>query len=560
MGSKKTIAKENIRLAPMVIQLGREDREDDINFIERDSTNNEKMIIGLGKENEDNVKNPIEANYTENEKMCIGLGKDDQNLIPIQKESIKKSSLVIKETTTDSPPVEANQFEKKDDIDESENRTSTRHVDFMVCKDITTNYELLSCNNSIYLGNGRFFNKMTETDLRVFIKKNIRPELDAIMKKHHYDEVIYRLQTSPELQTYQTELDKEYHLINVQNGVYNVITDEILDHGSEYLFTSALNASIYPLYSGYLNRVRRENCFMEFLNVCTKGDSLKIDSIQECLGYLFSNFTTVKKFFAVIGKPHSGKSTLLELIRRIVGFKQTTAIPLHKLADRFMTAELFESKINISGEMPDGELKGIDMIKKITGNDVLQAERKGKDPFTFICNTKLIVAGNHMPLPNKLDSTSAFTSRIVFLIFNNTVSENKRNHQLLDDLWEERDFIVSWAMEGLTRLIENNYTFTECDEAQQFRKQYLKNMNNSLEFIKEQCSVDLYNNKLRIHRKDLYALYNHYCRENCVTPLEKREFFEQVLSIGVKGGKFRINGSSPLEGFIGLGLKPNHIY
>lgn len=100
-----------------------------------------------------------------------------------------------------------------------------------------------------------------------------------------------------------------------------------------------------------------------------------------------------------------------------------------------MTAELFKSKLNISAEMDEnGSIKATDVIKTLTGSDLLTAEKKGKDPFQFYGKTKLVAAGNYMPLLNKLDGTSAFTDRILFLMFNNTIPEEKRDKSLMDKL------------------------------------------------------------------------------------------------------------------------------
>ena len=73
-----------------------------------------------------------------------------------------------------------------------------------------------------------------------------------------------------------------------------------------------------------------------------------------------------------------------------------------------MTANLFEAKLNISGELNEGELKGLNTIKALTGNDDIIGERKGRDPFVFKNKAKLVFAGNQMPLLKNLDSTSAF--------------------------------------------------------------------------------------------------------------------------------------------------------
>lgn len=215
-----------------------------------------------------------------------------------------------------------------------------------------------------------------------------------------------------------------------------------------------------------------------------------------------------------------------------------------------MTAELYKSKLNISSEMDEtGTIKGTDIIKALTGGDLITAEKKGKDPFQFYGKTKLVACGNHMPLLSKLDGTTAFTDRIHFIIFNNTIPEGRRDKSLLDKLIEEKDYIVTWAIEGLRELIDNNLIFTESNDAHTFKSRYISELNNVTGFVRDRCLIEIDNEECKVHRKELFSAYAKYCRENDYKKLSKREFFAEIAKLNVRPGKMRINGSTPLEGF-----------
>ncbi len=275
------------------------------------------------------------------------------------------------------------------------------------------------------------------------------------------------------------------------------------------------------------------------------------------MGYIISNEWRAKKFFVLIGLPHTGKSVWLSLIRSLIGPKHTTAMSLKQLGEnRFMSAELFKSKVNISSEMDEnGAIKGTDIIKSLTGGDLITGEKKGKDPFHFYGKTKLVACGNHMPLLSKLDGTTAFTDRIHFLVFSNTIPEDRRDKSLLDKLIAEKTYIVEWALEGLRELMDNNLIFTESNEARTFKTRYITELNNVSEFIRERCLVDLDNDECKVHRKVLFPAYKQYCQDNGYKSLSKREFFVEVSKLNVYANKMRINGSTPLEGFRGIRLK-----
>lgn len=77
---------------------------------------------------------------------------------------------------------------------------------------------------------------------------------------------------------------------------------------------------------------------------------------------------------------------------------------------------------------------------------------------------------------------SAFTDRILFLMFNNTISEERRDKTLMDKLINEKAYIVEWALDGLCELIKNNLIFIESEEALAFKLRYINELNNVSEF------------------------------------------------------------------------------
>ncbi|WP_197187532.1 DNA primase family protein [Brevibacillus agri] len=425
------------------------------------------------------------------------------------------------------------------------------------------------CNGIISLYNDEFgcFEEQSETSLHVAIRKSLTPEMDMKLTKQRIVDVVHRIVSSPELQVTYEDFDRHTHLINFRNGVYNLRNGTFSPHSPEYLFTSYIDAE----YEEKTSRVRVYRAdqsgsfaksdgyyFKKFLEDCTEGDPLKIKSLQQLTGYIISNEWRAKKFFVLIGPPHTGKSVWLALWRSLIGPKHTTAMSLKQLSEtRFMTAELFRSKLNITAEMDEnGTIKGTDVIKMITGGDLITAEKKGKDPFQYLCKSKLVACGNYMPPLNKLDGTSAFTDRILFLMFKNTIPEERRDKSLMDKLIAEKKYIVQWALEGLRELMDNNLIFTESEDARVFKRQYINELNNVPEFVSDRCVVDLNNHDYKIHRKQLYPAYVQFCRDNGLKALSKEEFYIEIMKLNVKPDKFRINGSSPLRGFRGIKLNP----
>lgn len=430
-------------------------------------------------------------------------------------------------------------------------------LDYLATQAFITNYRVLCANNRILIYNSRFgcYEDYLTNEIYIKIRSSLPEELDIRITKSQLDGVIHRILSNPDLQIHADQLDSSIHLINFRNKVLDVETGELYSHSHKFCFNSFINARYHRKKSGKRN-LESSVYFKIFLEDCTDGDVLKMKSLQEVTGYIISNEFRAKKFFALIGQPHSGKSIWLAIWKHLIGSKHTTSMSLNQIgSNRFMTAELAQSKLNISGELDENRsLKATDIIKQITGNDMITSEMKGKSPFHFQARTKLVVAGNAMPLVQKIDGTTAFTDRILFLLFNHTVPEKQRDKNLLDKLLSEIDIIACWAVEGLMRLRQNNFIFTESEDALLFKHQYSSELNNVPSFLNSNCTINTSNHDLKVHRVPLFQAYQQFCSENGHRILSKQEFYREIAKTGVTSSKFRINGSKPLDGYKGIML------
>ncbi|MGE7604686.1 DNA primase family protein [Peribacillus sp. NPDC097675] len=408
-----------------------------------------------------------------------------------------------------------------------------------------------------------YFKELSEMELHIAVKESLPREIDMKLTKNKIIEVAHRIRTSPKLQIEYDAFDCNVHLINFRDVVLDTKTGKTYPHSPDFLFTSFIDADyresqikmIRPntstkTYGHYLD---------QFIQDCTDGDLNKAKSLQQVTGYIISNEWRAKKFFVLIGLPHTGKSVWLSIWRALIGNDHTSSMSLNQIgSNRFMTAELFKSKLNITSELDEnGKIQGTSVIKAVTGGDLLTAERKGENPFHFYGRTKLVAAGNYMPPINKLDGTSAFTDRLHFLMFNHPVREEKRDKELLTKLLSdnERTKIIRWALEGLEELKQQNFIFTESDDAKEFKKHYIGDLNNVPDFIHDMCIVDINNYDLKVQRRHLYPSYIEYCKENGIKALSKSEFYTEIKNLGVTEDKLRMYGSNGLRGFRGISLR-----
>jgi putative DNA primase/helicase len=192
--------------------------------------------------------------------------------------------------------------------------------------------------------------------------------------------------------------------------------------------------------------------FLKFLSeVLPQQD--KQDVIQEMFGYCLRPGNPYKVAFFLMGEFDSGKSTLLEVLRGLLGDENTSTIALQSLADnRFASAGLFSKLANIYTDLSPRLIKDVGLFKMLTGgSDHVPAEKKFQAPFAFVNPAKLIFSANALPAVPWGDD--AFFRRWVTLEFGVQIPQDRQVPFLESKLLEEAPGILNWALAGLDRLL-----------------------------------------------------------------------------------------------------------
>ena len=92
----------------------------------------------------------------------------------------------------------------------------------------------------------------------------------------------------------------------------------------------------------------------------------------------------------------------------------------------------------------------------------------------------------------------------------------------------ERDGILAWAIQGLKRLISQNYQFSETDRTRAEVTRYKVESNSVLSFAEECCEVV---EKAECLRQELYDSYKMYCEESGLSAMSNRRFNRELETI-----------------------------
>ncbi len=221
----------------------------------------------------------------------------------------------------------------------------------------------------------------------------------------------------------------------------------------------------YEHYNGdYLTRIiphawnMEARCprFEAFLEEIIPDSELR-EFLQRAIGYSLTASTVEQCFFLCYGEGSNGKSTLLNLLLRILGSGYAT----HSDARTFMNqdganfglARLRGARLLTVIETGDGKQLDEALVKAVTGGDPIIAQEKFGKLFEFTPQFKLWMATNHKPTVH--DTSHAMWRRVYLIPFEETVPEERRNKNLDAILLTEAEGILRWAVDGLIDYVKN---------------------------------------------------------------------------------------------------------
>jgi len=384
---------------------------------------------------------------------------------------------------------------------------------------LAENEDIIYCADSYYMYENGVYNakndKAAQRKVRSFM--NSRYALAADIRDAEFQWQILIDKTT-------REINVNPYLLNFENGLYNLQTNELAPHNPKILITIRLGGKYdpeakCPTFLWYLNDVLPES---------------EIPLIQEILGYFLVPINKAQKSFVMVGKPDSGKSTLLYVVQDLLLRQENVSnLTWQELDEKFATVQLFGKLANIFADLPTSDIRDTGTFKAITGEDYISAQHKFKEYFSFKPFARLLFSCNNIP-KNYSDRSDGFYRRLILIRFDHTIPEDKKDGNLKEKLLLEKDGIIAWAMVGLKRLMERKWKFTETERTRAELASYKADNSSTLAFVEECCTLDPGSEVLR---EELYNAYHEYCSTVGSKPVSQKRFNNELEGVsGVSRG------------------------
>lgn len=304
-------------------------------------------------------------------------------------------------------------------------------------------------------------------------------------------------------------LDADPWLLNVQNGILDLRTGNLLQHDPKKFMTKICRAeykAMKPgLWSQTIEKILPDPAVRQF--------------IQRFAGYSLTGSVREEKFLVLNGEGGTGKGSTTETLAEALG----------DYADTLAVEILLQSKNTSSGNEPSPELAklpGVRLLlasetgqgrlldeartKSITGGDRVTARRLRCDPFSFVPSFKLWLSTNHIPRVRGQDE--GIWRRLRLVPFDHQFKDGEgRDSTLKEKLHcqEVLNEVLIWAVAGCLQWQQHGL----CESAAVIAStnQFREACDILEQFIDDECETGP---SYEVSVKTLYSIFKNWTRDN----------------------------------------------
>ena len=268
------------------------------------------------------------------------------------------------------------------------------------------------------------------------------------------------------------------YIVHVVDGKIELLSYE--DHPN-LCFRHSINANYNPDSRG--------DAWDSFLSDYIGNKDEDVQRFWETEGSLYFSNHAPKTVIVHYGTGNDGKSVMGNFRRKIV--EPNGAVfdaDIGQALSQFGTEAFKDAQILQLHEM-NGEvsLNQANKIKRITGGDRIMVDKKLFSLFDYLVKTKIIVTCNHLPRFALGTLDQALENRFQFIKVSAAPPEY-RTASLIDDLFEQRDYYLTCAVQGYARLQKNKYKFTKSVKDSALKKTVFST-NPAKAFVKDCCDT-----------------------------------------------------------------------
>lgn len=325
-------------------------------------------------------------------------------------------------------------------------------------------------------------------------------------------------------------------IVCVKNGLINVKTLEFKSHTPDVVIRNKIDIDYYE---------QTENEEIDtIMNNLAVGDKDIVQLLYEMIGYCIYRGMPFQKVFILVGNGANGKSTLLNMVTKLLGEENVSHVDLKEIAgNRFGKAELYGKLANIADDCSSSYLEDTSVIKRITGETYTSIEFKGQNSFSTKINTKTILSYNTIPRMN--DTTDGLSRRLVIIPLNAVFKKGLPNYDPFISAKlkkkENLEYVLYKSIQAISEVLKK-LDFTIPETVKTRTNEYLIENNPVLNFIYDVYGEESFED---IPCNEVYEAFNCWKIENGLkTDMSMTRFGTEMKKIGYERKQVKKNGIS----------------
>jgi putative DNA primase/helicase len=341
-------------------------------------------------------------------------------------------------------------------------------------------------------------------------------KLGEYSKNSYLNEVLSYIKRETRVQ--REVINQDRHLINLENGLYDISTGTFKPHTPAVLSTIRIPVSYDP--DATCPTIDR------FLSEIVAPEDQQV--LIEWAGYSLIPDTRIQRSVMLLGDGDNGKSVYLKLLTRFIGEMNTSGESLQRLGgNTFSTANLYGKLLNVAPDLANKAILDNSAFKMVTGGDRIRGEFKGKTSFTFENTARLIFSANELPSITK--GAFADYRRWILIDFPITFTEENKDVNLSRKLTtpEELSGLLNRALAVLPVLLEHG-DFSYNKTVEEVQRKYLINSNSVAAFADECIEAGAGDTPKRV----VYDEYKNWCENNEIKPVKDNVFGRRFKELG----------------------------
>jgi P4 family phage/plasmid primase-like protien len=305
-----------------------------------------------------------------------------------------------------------------------------------------------------------------------------------------------------------------------------------------------------------------------FLQDLFGDDDEMIAFVEEIVAAgLYSGHPFHQRAVMLLGEGKNGKGSFLALLRLLVGDANVSEVKPQALdASRFASAQLYGKLANLAGDVAPTAFEKAERFKEVTAGDVIEAEYKYGQPFSFHPVATVVASFNEMPAT--VDRSEGFFRRWLVLPFphrfvdgseaTGAPDERLRDPQAVSAVSEPSELsgFLNRAVAGLRRLHDRG-DFDPPVAALLAMDKFREYGDPVVAFLKETYRS---NTSEFLSRSSLNGDYGQYCDKNGVKRMSPARLHQHLPGAATAAFGFRVEPAkrNGARGFKGLDYRDDN--